>query len=56
MDYELDLLKKIQGLKKARKFVQEYTEDFYRVIIRTSHEEVEKEKVTCYLNGLWPSI
>ena len=28
MDYELDLLKKMQGLKKARKFVQEYIEEF----------------------------
>ena len=56
MDYELDLLKKMQGLKQARKFVQEYTEEFYRVLIRTGHAEADKEKVTRYLHGLRPSI
>ena len=29
IDYELDMLKKMQGLKQARKYVQEYTNDFY---------------------------
>ena len=29
VDYELDLLKKMQGLKQAGKIVQEYTEEFY---------------------------
>ena len=56
MDYELDLLKKMQGLKQARKFIQEYTEEFYQVLIRTDHVEVDKEKVAPYLNGLRPSI
>ena len=56
IDYKLDLLKKIQGLKKARKFVQEYIEDFYQVLIRTNHAKVDKEKVVCYINGLRPSI
>ena len=56
MNYELDMLKKIQGLKQVGKSIQEYTEEFYRVLIRTSHVEADKEKVTCYLNGLRPSI
>mgnify|MGYP002623431500 CR=1 FL=1 len=29
VDYELDLFKKMQGLKQVGKFVQEYTEKFY---------------------------
>ena len=29
VDYELDLFKKMQGLKQAGKLVQEYTEEFY---------------------------
>ena len=29
VDYELDLFKKMQGLKKEGKLVQEYIEDFY---------------------------
>ena len=52
----MDLLKKMQGLKQARKSVQEYTEEFYRVLIRTSHAEVDKEKVSHYINGLRPSM
>ena len=52
MDYELDLLKKMQGLKQAGKSIQE----FYRVLIRPAHAEANKEKVVCYLNGLRPSI
>lgn len=56
VDYELDLLKKMKGLKQVGRYVWEYTEEFYRVLIRTSHAEVEKEKVIDYLNGLRPSI
>ena len=56
MDYELDLLKKMQGLKQTIKSIQEYTEEFYWVLIRTGHAKVDKEKVTHYLDGLRPSI
>ena len=49
-------MKKIQGLKKARKSIQEYTEEFYRVLIRIDHAKVDKEKVSHYINGLRPSI
>lgn len=56
MQYELDLLKKLQGLKKCSKSVKENTEEFYKIITRITHAEAKKEKVTNYLNGLWPSI
>ena len=56
IDYELDLLKKMQGLNQVRKYIQEYTKEFYWVLIRTDHVEDDKEKVTHYLNGLRPSI
>ena len=56
IDYELDMLKKMQGLKQAGKSVQEYTEEFYQVLIRTGHAEADKEKVARYINGLRPSI
>ena len=52
INYELDLLKKMQGLNQVGKFVQEYTEDFYQILIRTSHVEDDKEKFTHYINGL----
>ena len=56
MDYELDLFKKMQGLNQVEKYVQEYTKEFYRVLIRTTHAEDGKEKVAHYLNGLRTSI
>ena len=56
IDYKLDLLNEMQGLKQVGKSIQEYTEEFYRVLIRTGHAEVDKEKVACYINGLRPSI
>jgi hypothetical protein len=52
VDYELDLLKKLQGLKQGSRSVKEYTEDFHKIIIRTGHKEAKKEKVARYLNGL----
>ena len=56
VDYELDLFKKMQGLKQVGKFVQEYTEEFYRLLIRTRQAEAHKQKAARYLNGLQPSI
>ena len=56
IDYELDLFKKMQGLKQAGKYFQEYTEEFYRLLIRVGHVEENKEKVSRYLSGLRPSI
>ena len=50
------MLKKMQGLKQAEKSVQEYTEDFYQVLIRFGHAEFDKEKVSLYINGLRMSI
>jgi hypothetical protein len=56
VDYELDLLKNMQVLKQVVKSVKEYTEEFYRVLIRIGYFEANKEKFPCYINGLKPSI
>ena len=56
IDYELDMLKKMQGLKQARKSIQEYMEEFYWVLIRIDHVEDDKKKVFHYINELRPSI
>ena len=56
MDYELDLLNKMQELKQVGNFFQEYIKEFYQVLIRTSHAKFDKEKMGRYLNGLRPSI
>ena len=56
IDYELDLFNKMQGLKKAGKSVQEYMKELYQIFIMVGHVEENKEKVSCYLSGLRPSI
>ena len=50
------MLKKMQGLKQVGKSVQDYTKEFYQVLIRTGHAEADKEKVSHYINVLRPSI
>jgi hypothetical protein len=32
--------------------VKEYTEELYRINIRASHQEIDDEKVSRYMNGL----
>ena len=56
VDYELDLFKKMQGLKQVGKSVKLYTKEFYQLLIRVGHEKENKEKVSHYLSGLRPSI
>ena len=56
IDYELDPLNKMKGLKQERKFVQEYIEEFHLFLIKTSYVEAYKEKFSHYINGLRPSI
>ena len=46
----------MQGLKKARKSVKEYIDEFYQVLIKMGHAEDDKEKAACYINGLRLSI
>ena len=46
----------MKGLKQVGKSIQEYTKEFYQVLIRIGHAEADKEKFVCYLNGLRPSI
>ena len=52
VDYKLDLFRKMQGPKQARKSIQDYTEEFYRLNIQARCVEENKEKVAHYLSGL----
>ena len=52
IEYELDLFKKMQGLKQPGKSVQDYMEEFYRLNIWAGRAEADKEKVAHYLSGL----
>ncbi len=52
IDYELDLFRRMQGLKQAGKSFQEYMEEFYQLNIWVGCIEANKEKVSHYLSGL----
>ena len=51
-DYELELLKRLQNLNNKDMTVKDYTEEFYKLTIRSRHRELSKEKVARYINGL----
>lgn len=50
-DYASQMFKKL-GLKQKEMDVKAYTEQFYRLSIRSSHVEDEVEKVSRYLSGM----
>lgn len=55
-DYQVSLLRKMQNLKQKDMTVKEYTEEFYRLDIRSGHVDDDVEKITRYINGLRSGI
>ena len=51
-DYQINLFRKLQNLRQKGMTVKEYTEEFYRLNIRTRQRERDEEKFARYLNGL----
>jgi hypothetical protein len=51
-DYQFNLFRKLQKLREKGMTVKEYTEEFYRLNIRTGQWERDEEKVVRYINGL----
>jgi hypothetical protein len=51
-DYQINLFRKLQNLRQKGMTVKEYTEEFYRLNIRTGQWERDEEKVARYINGL----
>jgi hypothetical protein len=51
-DYHINLFRKMQNLRQKGMIVKEYTEEFYRLNIRTGQREGDEEKVSRYINGL----
>ena len=49
IDYQVNLLRRMQNLKQKDMSVKDYTEEFYRVDIRSQHID---HKIARYLNGL----
>jgi hypothetical protein len=51
-DYQINLFRKLQNLRQKGMTVKEYTEEFYKMNIRTGQREKDDEKVSRYINGL----
>ena len=49
---QVSLLRKMQNLKQKNMTVKEYTEEFYRLDIRSEHMDDDVEKIARYINGL----
>jgi hypothetical protein len=50
--YQINLFRKLQNLRQKGMIVKEYTEEFYKLNIRTGQQEKDEEKVARYINGL----
>ncbi|XP_059066667.1 uncharacterized protein LOC131857900 [Cryptomeria japonica] len=51
-DYEIQLNKRLQGLRQKEQDIKAYTDEFLKLNIRSGREEDEVVKVTRYLGGL----
>jgi hypothetical protein len=51
-DYQINLFRKLQNLRQKGMTVKEYTEEFYKLNIRTGQRDKDEEKVSRYINGL----
>ena len=56
VDYQVSLLRKMQNLRQRDMTVKEYTEEFYRLDIRSRHVDDDVEKIARYINGLRSGI
>ena len=50
--YQVNLLRKMQNLKQKDMTMKEYTEEFYRLDIRSGHMDDDVEKIARYINRL----
>ena len=51
-DYQLIFFRKMKNLKQKSMTIREFTKEFYKVNIRSSHIEDTPEKVARYVNNL----
>jgi hypothetical protein len=52
--YQINLFRKLQNLRQKGMTVKEYTEEFYRLNIRTGQREKDEEKV--FQIYKWPEV
>ena len=51
-DYQLSLYRQMQNLMQISLTIREYIEEFYRVKLRSCHNEYTSYKIARYINGL----
>jgi hypothetical protein len=51
-DYHINMFTKLKNPRQKGMTVKEYTEEFYKLNIRTGQREKDEEKVVKYINGL----
>jgi hypothetical protein len=51
-DYQINLIRKLQNLRQKGMTVKEYTEEFYKLNIRTGQRDKDEENFVRYINGL----
>jgi hypothetical protein len=51
-NYQINMFRKMQNLRQKGMTVKKYTQEFYRLNIRTGQRERDEEKVAIYINGL----
>ena len=56
VDYQVSLLREMQNLRQRDMTVKEYTEEFYRLDIKSGHVDDDVEKSARYINGLRSGI
>jgi hypothetical protein len=52
VDYQQNLCKQVQNLRKKETFVREYTKEFFKLSLRSGMKEPEYQRVERYVNGL----
>lgn len=50
-DYEMELFQKLEKMKQKDMSVKEYTEEFYKMVIRSGHHQMDRENMAKYING-----
>jgi hypothetical protein len=52
VDYQQNLCKQVQNLRQKETYVCEYTEEFFKLSLRSGIKEPEYQRVARYVNGL----
>jgi hypothetical protein len=52
IDYQINIFRRMHNLRQKGMTMKEYTGEFYRLNIRSSHHESDDENVARYMNGL----